>query len=56
MDDQAAGTASDVAEREAAVRESVFWRLVPESVPQAYAPVTEELMERVLHGLRRVAE
>jgi hypothetical protein len=41
---------------EAVVHGGGFWRLVPDSVPRMYDPVTKALVERVLHGLRRCAE
>jgi hypothetical protein len=56
MCERAAGTAESTAELEATVHGGGFWRLVPERVPRMYDPVTEELLERVLDGLRRVAE
>ncbi|MFE3705267.1 hypothetical protein ACFXPE_07145 [Streptomyces scopuliridis] len=56
MCEQAPGTAGRTAELEATVHSGGFWRLVPESVPRMYDPVTRALLERVLHGLRREAE
>ncbi|MFF2522601.1 hypothetical protein [Streptomyces liangshanensis] len=56
MGERAAGTADSTAELEATIHGGGFWRLVPERVPRLYDPVTEELLERVLDGLRRVAE
>lgn len=56
MCEQVAETAHGTAELEATVHAGGFWRLVPERVPRMYDPVTEALLERVLHGLRRVAE
>ncbi|MFI5758675.1 hypothetical protein [Streptomyces sp. NPDC051569] len=56
MCEQAPEAAVRTAELEATVHAGGFWRLVPECVPRMYDPVTTELMERVLHGLRRVAE
>ncbi|EST26141.1 hypothetical protein M877_19580 [Streptomyces niveus NCIMB 11891] len=44
-----------MAELEATIHAGGFWRLVPDHVPRQYDPVTDELMERVLHGLRRLA-
>lgn len=43
------------AQLEATVDGRGFHRLVPDD-GAAYAPVTDELLERVLHGLRRLAE
>ncbi|MFE4536548.1 hypothetical protein ACFRKB_15915 [Streptomyces scopuliridis] len=51
MCEQAPGTAGRTAELEATVHSGGFWRLVPESVPRMYDPVTRALLERVLHGL-----
>lgn len=48
-------TAPGTAELEAVIHAGGFWRLVPESVPRVYDPVTTELLERVLHRLRRGA-
>lgn len=48
-------TRQAVAELEATIHAGGFWRLVPDHVPRQYDPVTDELMERVLHGLRRLA-
>ncbi|MEU0524737.1 hypothetical protein [Streptomyces niveus] len=47
---------ADVAELDAVVHGGGFWRLVPDSVPRVYAPVTPELLRRVEQGLKRVAE
>ncbi|WP_405614972.1 hypothetical protein OG292_18315 [Streptomyces sp. NBC_01511] len=48
-------TRAAVTELEATIHAGGFWRLVPDCVPRTYDPVTDELMERVLHGLRRLA-
>jgi hypothetical protein len=40
---------------EAVVHGGGFWRLVPDEIPRTYEPLTRELMERVLHGLGRLA-
>lgn len=56
MCEQAPETVNSTPELEATVHSGGFWRLVPESVPRVYAPVTRALTERVLHGLKRVAE
>lgn len=45
-----------VAELDAVVHSFGFWRLVPDSVPRLYAPVTPELLLRVEQALKRVAE
>ncbi|GAA1182447.1 hypothetical protein GCM10009654_44640 [Streptomyces hebeiensis] len=54
MREQSPGTAVATAELEATVHAGGFWRLVPESVPRVYDPVTYELLERVLRGLKRL--
>lgn len=51
-----APTPSGTAELEAVIHAGGFWRLVTEEVPRVYDPVTRELLERVLHRLRRGAE
>ncbi|MEV0779145.1 hypothetical protein [Streptomyces sp. NPDC050428] len=51
-----APTDPGTAELEAVIHAGGFWRLVPEGVPRVYDPVTRELLERVLHRLRRGAE
>lgn len=49
-------TGSGAAELEAVIHAGGFWRLVPECVPRVYDPVSPELLERVLHRLRRGTE
>ncbi|QIQ04922.1 hypothetical protein [Streptomyces liangshanensis] len=44
------------AQLEAVVESRGFHRLLPPDDGAACAPVTDELLERVLHGLRRLAE
>lgn len=54
--EESAPTHPGTAELEAVIHAGGFWRLVPEGVPRVYDPVTRELLERVLHRLRRGAE
>ncbi|MET4925148.1 hypothetical protein P3L51_22795 [Streptomyces sp. PSRA5] len=53
---RASRVAADAADLDAVVHGGGFWRLVPESVPRVYAPVTPELLRRVEQGLKGVAE
>lgn len=41
-------------ELEATIHNGGFWRLVPESVPRVYDPVTREVLKDVECGLRRL--
>lgn len=54
--DKPAPADSGTAELEAVIHAGGFWRLVPEVVPRVYGPVTPELLERVLHRLKRGAQ
>lgn len=44
----------DLTELDATVHNGGFWRLVPESVPRVYDPITRTLLEDVERGLRRL--
>lgn len=41
-------------ELETTIHSGGFWRLVPESVPRVYDPITHTLLKDVERGLRRL--